>query len=939
MTGTDITPATPGDGNTVSSTHQSAIETRAQVAAQRAAMTRTVQAMQEQQDTMRADLEKKRNALLDEMHRQTRELQAQMAPMIAEMKKMKEVLWTVNLYLGRDETLEMLRDGEPADTETPITIRQKVLVMSEESLLLVEGDQTGVDYRNIDTFTTWLLDAPENLDRILPEPKGVVVMIPTRVPSRSGNMFEDAAKDSANESSYWLLRNGQRLYLLTVDPELRIRDRIMPLRNEFTEVFDQRLFGYRRASSEPLEPGSEEWMKLEDQADAKRRHYMRVMMVLQGIIDRTTAWQPTFPSGVNLLSVEAQNSGKVVLIQDDEDSLMIGDGVEPFRDYQKRLNQLLRPGLRVIGNWFMHQGNNQDGGESSRIHPKDAQGLDRDVPYLLEERRGAGFVIRFKRTDKVYRSNVPVEGEPGMIWVGEYPTEALVRASYRLFPDDLGLLPYDLVTVPELERYLSSREERSKHFLSMVPVIKSALAAKREEAATEAPFRVLLEGSLINAGADPEGVGALLDELVHWWKLKNTWSKPLNGEPQHEGRALTQIVAEFTARQKAAARPDITEDMIAAGRGVEGAICVAQNRQGKWFAYTPARDDEDVFLHITPIRRNGTLGTVKEWASVPQRSASLLNVAWSTDRWGAWMFSANPRHYLTGPEHDLLVDQVLERADGKVLGVAEFHKQSEPDQRGFASYTWTTGTPATAEVSPSQDPLRDDGWRRRDTDLPVVAKSYRVVKNNDGVTLKEGFIAGGYSGGLSDSFSRYGSSYFDKKVDRWGSTPWPSDEPYKRRDGTPFLVWADEPLLDEMQAWRLRCEAAYNQQEAVEKERNVRIDRHVRAVNRIVMGDLEAQAKARFREDFGDAEDLWESHLKTLRLQSPVAEGVLHSLFLTRDKAGLPFEGESLGDLARFAFEDDTRRREEDRGFWKAKLEDMHGYEHVVVPEVPHVQE
>jgi hypothetical protein len=117
---------------------------------------------------------------------------------------------------------------------------------------------------------------------------------------------------------------------------------------------------------------------------------MRVMMVLQGIIDRTTVWQPTFPAGINLLSVTAQDDGKVLLLEDDDSSIALADGRESFAGYQRRLNKLLRPGLRVIGDWPRCTRGRDD---SPRVNPVSAQGLSATTPYLIEDRRDGGLVI------------------------------------------------------------------------------------------------------------------------------------------------------------------------------------------------------------------------------------------------------------------------------------------------------------------------------------------------------------------------------------------------------------------------------------------------------------------------------------------------------------------------------------------------------------------
>lgn len=87
--------------------------------------------------------------------------------------KLEEVVYTVQLYLGRDEEVVCLREGEPAPAETPICIRQNVLFMDEE-IALTRPD--GIDFEDIAEFDAWLLADPKHLSQVLPEPKGVVVL-------------------------------------------------------------------------------------------------------------------------------------------------------------------------------------------------------------------------------------------------------------------------------------------------------------------------------------------------------------------------------------------------------------------------------------------------------------------------------------------------------------------------------------------------------------------------------------------------------------------------------------------------------------------------------------------------------------------------------------------------------------------------------------------
>lgn len=74
---------------------------------------------------MTAELDRKRTELEAEFAIRRAELEAQIGPLRQRLEQMQEVMWTVDLYLGRDESLRLLRDGQPAPADTPITIRQR----------------------------------------------------------------------------------------------------------------------------------------------------------------------------------------------------------------------------------------------------------------------------------------------------------------------------------------------------------------------------------------------------------------------------------------------------------------------------------------------------------------------------------------------------------------------------------------------------------------------------------------------------------------------------------------------------------------------------------------------------------------------------------------------------------------------------------------------
>lgn len=894
---------------------QDALVMREQATTARAEITRAQIELEQQAAEAERELKQQMKALEAEFQRKRNELAERMAPLKAELAKMTEVLWTADLYLGRQENVHTLREGKPAPADTPITIRQKVLVMAEESLLYMEKGGSGMTAmgNGLPDFINWLVEDDDNLNRILPEPKGVVAMIPTRVESRTGNAWEDAAKDAANSQTYWLIRNGERVYLMTTDPELRATHRILPRRTEFTEVFDQRLFGFSGDRSKPVEPGSAEWVKMEERADARRRHYMRLMLVLQGLIDRTTVWHPLPPSGVNLLDVRSQDDGKVVLIQDDEQSITLTDGRESFAQWQRRLNGLLRVGMRVVGNFgsegfrnlYDDRGQWSTGGHD-RISPRSANYPESGVPYVIEDRRDGGFVIRYERTDEVWKRNVPVPDKPGYVYRGLMPTTPSRRASCVVKSEDAWILPYDLATVADLRYYLDSRENRSEHFLSMVPVLKAALAAKGAEAQAEAPFRDLLGRMLEAEGADAYYVPLTVDDLVHWWKVANAYARPLNGDPGHEKKACEEIVAEYRKRVEHEADPH-AEKMLAAGRRVPGVIAVARNRQGKWFAYSPSTPahDKGVYLDVTPIRRNGTLGEPKREQVLAQRSVTALHVAWSGEDWATWRFGANPRHYLTQSERETLTEEIVAGLPGQAVCVVEYFDPSRPGEREFGGYYRPGDDP---EGTPAKESVEMKRWK--------VTKDAQCVHR----TPMQ------YSRHLPAKFHHYSGG------SPWGNTPWWPEDATSYGDVRPRLVWADEDALDQLREEREREKAASEERRRLDREREKAVYRTVSPLMEAMSAVQEENALRTFIEDYGpDSMDLWPRHLESLKLQDPTHPRCLHDVLAGAGAPEKDLSGKTLGQVIETARESGLRHA----ASWSiSKFEEhMLPYMDIVIPE------
>ncbi len=800
-------------------------------------------ALRQQMAQQRADAERARRALQHAADANERELRALLAahqaevaavmgPLREQLARLEEGLWTASLYLGRDEQIEMLADGPPAPAGTPIVLRQLVLAMDQECAVAAETG--GLDARSVDRFADWLLEDPAHLEQVLPDEKGIVVLVPSRQERDYGDHLLNKVMADANATSHWLIRNGGTLYMMTTN--LKVGDRLLPKQSEFLDFFyqDRAPFGGGAGERVPLEPGSDAWLKAERAADARRRHYMRIMLVLQGLADRTAVLHPLPEGGVSFLDVRSQEAGKVRIINELDNVLETGR--EPFTVWQRRLMQQVRPGMRIIGafrgsDWYAadDRATKRSWGHS-RLSPNTASYPDSAAIHTVDRRRGDELTFKYERSDEWWGRND--RGE-----YGSWPYQK--RAVCTIHPTDRFVLPIDLVTVEELTTYLNARTERHE-YLTLFPLLKAALKALRDEAAAEEPFRLLLAGQLAEIGnIDVADALAEVDDLIRWWKFANRWHRPLVNDPDSEAAAIRGIVKEWKARRNAAAgTPEDDARAVTAFRDrVDGVICVARRRDGRYAVYTPAAEGERVWLTVRLFRKTLARDETREWTMVSGRTLASQRVLWSTPEWDTWDHNVSPADHLTGPERDAFLDQLHTwfAPYGKPIVIVYKPREDWDDEgRKFAVYGW-------------KQPAISPGDNNAGAAMTRLTALWR--RGTDGVAV---LVQG--SAHQSPSWGRYSTSD--------GYQPWRTA---RERFHTPAdwtLVWSDSEQLAAVD--QVKAEIA-----EVRKAKEARYAR-VRALdNRIHDGMRDAvveRAHTRFLEDHAGAEDLWPEQLKTVRL-------------------------------------------------------------------------
>lgn len=836
-------PADTSGGGALVPVTQSASVAKKRLASLRAGAARQQVVIEKKQAEI-----KTQQARMESLMRQQMALAEEaMKPLEKFIARLSEGIWMVNLYLGRQEEIVVLGDGEAAPADMPVTIRQMVLAMDQECAVAPEYD--GIDATNIKAFDKWLQADPAHLAQVLPEEKGVVALRPRFDDKDYGDPWKNAAVSELNKQTYFLIRNGEKVYRTMT--EFKVGQRLVPTANEFASYFyEERLTGFGKPKHRiPILPGTPAWERAEEASDARQRHYMRVGLILQGLVDRTTVFHPLPESGINFLDFEHSDKTWKFLL---DAEMSLGSGRQPFNKWLSEKNSQLQVGMRVVGSFRRSYSRDYDPWDG-RIRPKGADLPPSGELLTIEAEEHGGYVVRYERQGEVYDPRMWVETRPGWGYRGGY-RKPKQRASAVLDPSELNLLPFDLVTVEEMQMYLGARLDRH-NYAHMFPLLKQAIKAKHAEREEEEPFRVMLAGVLArDNGVEVSEAEQALDELIEWFKVTNKKHRPLVGSEKEQAKAVRLLVGEHARRIAAAkkgARSEVVEAILSE---LPDALLIGRKRDGKYVVLTP-ENDENVWVREHEFSARGVLLTDQPWKLMPSkaRRARWL-IAYEAERFADWKFDAKIEQEIRQPEFEALTARVLadlrnggddEEREGEreaqVLAVAY-----DPREHEFMAWTFVADAiiddrlPLTGESKEVGVSYEERKWWRKGTAAPSLTRSYR-----------------GYT-----------SHYRDQRKP-WDTRPLPgrptsafasgSDKVHENRY---VVLYVDEMLDRHVEAERTRWAEFEKLRSSMRGEVNALLDSIVSAWE----ARNEAKLYADFLEEYLDPE-LWEGHRKAMKAE------------------------------------------------------------------------
>ena len=447
-----------------------------------------------------------------ELEAMVREMNRQVMAMREELGRRMKQVWLIELFLGSKEEVTVLRRGAAAPAGEKVAVYQRVLCMDEELAVwhLIHAPEQVKEfcYENLDDFDQWLLRDPSHVDQIIPHQKGIAALRVRRHAKQRDYgdslpaMMAKMAEEEADRMTYLLVRNGEQLYRLWVD--VKLWPRFFPRANEWDWLHDK----------------ERSWMRDEQRAQEEQEQYTGGLLVLQGLVKRSTLFAPIDPAA----DAFAPDMEKHFHCIRNDENVGIGDGeTVTWNDYRAWLGLRLRAGVRVA--WRGRDG----------YHDK------------LEDHIGIRSISAWPSREEVYELAEAAERDTlhgyefsflylpdEEVWTDWYRGSKPREKRIRFWCSKRDVWPIDYVSWRVARSLLLNRGER-EHYAESFPMIARWYRLKKAEQEREQPF---VDLALRQAELGEEH-RARAERILRWWKVKTKTHRDLGVD---EAKALRMCV-------------------------------------------------------------------------------------------------------------------------------------------------------------------------------------------------------------------------------------------------------------------------------------------------------------------------------------------------------------------------------------------------------------
>jgi len=561
-------------------------------------------------------------AIMPFMEEQAAAALAQTEDIIRKVGSIRRSVESLDLYIGKDVTVETICTGESAPTTEPLTIGQRKLFMIEEFSVWADVSDH-FDFHDEGQFLKALVENPSLQQQIFPSNRSIICMATRRTDKDYGDPWVSATKNEVNKEVFLLVRDGGNLYRVFSPVESHLRAlQLFPSRTETDAIFT----GVDGNNVDFLDTQYTD--KLEKH-ELIALHYRRFLILLAGLDHRLGLFGTFYegPKTTRFVSLDFQRA-HFRFVHDADGLGMLPKLVKPSLDeWLKENNTYLRPGSRVMCLW------------NTLANPRTAPGMTKES----DSRSSSGYYrTRHPQTEHEVAIASVSNGElvvycptTSSSWRGKGTTILQSRVSLSTWKEGyykrgMGYLVLDAINADELEWYIHDRDSRVSH-LEYIGLFKETVAFLRGVEKQEAPARAALLAAL-NAGEIGEASqrNRYVDLAVRTWRAEH---KGAELTTKTTGTAWTELLDTMYTIANAPAKGALVASLVA-GLGIQPLRSTVTGANRLVLYAEPKLEERDdriaphnwvSKLHLE--ERKGALKVVRQqWTVLPAATASETTI-------------------------------------------------------------------------------------------------------------------------------------------------------------------------------------------------------------------------------------------------------------------------------------------------------------------------
>jgi hypothetical protein len=423
-----------------------------------------------------------------------------------ELSQKRKIVYILETYLGIQEEIVQIAEGNEAPENTRLSLYQQKLYMDEEVGIWDSGKGQGLDFQEIDQFDDWV---SKNYEKFTYDPLSIVVWQVRRKEKDYDNIWENVQFNKWNKATYFLIRNGSQLYRIWSN--VSISNRLFPTKSEYVDFLNkERLWGEDKAKE-----------KLKD----LHENYLYGLIAIQGIIERTDILGKYLrKNGVNLLKPRKDIDQHIKFIRDAETEYWISDGQLRWSEFVKQNRKTIKLGSRVClaTRPYYFKMYDKDDNDRWRCDPyKCFTPPNRDQWYTVEASKD--------NSDKIYfphETNILIRYKPGdcIGWNSLTGEDKIRKRRIPWFLYTSELINFDEITLEQADYYMKSRLDRH-NYIYLLPTLHWIKKIKLKERELEDEFSKMILSKL-NWEYNEENINKI-NKVIQWWKLKNKWKRAI----------------------------------------------------------------------------------------------------------------------------------------------------------------------------------------------------------------------------------------------------------------------------------------------------------------------------------------------------------------------------------------------------------------------------